>query len=137
MGDDLRRGQQELVAIIAVGAAGFLLIGLAGWLRGGEVNWIAALGRPVVLVGLGGLAWEGRKWARTATVVWMAVIGLIVLINALQLLGVNSTAAAMFLAFGLVFMAAAYYLRKSPHIEAFLASRQRRRDGATDSPPAA
>ena len=133
---DITRGRREFAAIIAAGAVAFLLVGAGAWLRGGHVNWVGALGRPIVLVGLGGLAWEGRGWARTAATVWMGLIAVVVLLSAVPLVGVSVPAAAIFFALGFGFFVAAFRLQTSPHIDAALLARQRARTAAV-RPPAA
>jgi hypothetical protein len=124
------KGRNEFVLIIALGAIVFLAIGLVAWFRRGEVNGIGTFGRPVVLVALGLLAYGGRSWARTAATVWMSVIALVLMLNAIPVIGANVGAGVGFFLIGAGFGAAAFRLQTSPHIDTFLAER-RRGDSAT------
>src|SRR3954471_13715555 len=91
------RGRHEVVAIIALGAFVFLAIGLGAWWRSGVVGGVGTFGRPVILVALGLLAYGGRSWARTAATVWMSVIAVVFMINAIPIVGVNLGAGVLFL----------------------------------------
>lgn len=112
------------MGIIALGAIVFLAIGLGAWWRSGAVSGVGTFGRPVILVALGLLAYGGRSWARTAATVWMSVIALVFMINAIPLVGVNVGAGILFLLAGAAFGAAAFRLQTSSHIDTFLAERR-------------
>jgi hypothetical protein len=118
------RGRNEFIAIIALGALVFVAIGLGAWWRSGTIGGVGTVGRPVVLVALGLLAYGGRSWARTAATVWMSVIALVLMINAIPIVGVNFGAGMLFLVAGATFGTAAFRLQTSPHIDTFLAERR-------------
>jgi hypothetical protein len=134
---DLIRGRREFAFIIAMGAGVLLLIGLTPWLLGGELRAVATFGRPIVLAGLGGLAWEGRGWARTAATIWLAFLAIVTLFSAVALVGARLGAALLFFAVGLGIAALAVRLQTSAAIDAALQARQRRQNTPAANPPAA
>jgi hypothetical protein len=133
---EIARGQREFAAIFAIGAGMFLVLGLAAWLRTGELALMATFGRPVVLVGLGLLAWEGQEWARTAATVWLGLIAIVTLFSAVAVAGASVLAALAFFVVGLGVAALAFRLQASSAIDAALTARQRALRARVD-PPAA
>lgn len=134
---DTIRGRVQFAAIIAIGAAGFLLLGLVDWQQGADINWLAAVGRPVMFVGFGALAWQGRLWARTLVALWLALIGAVLVGRSVAVMFPGDAVAAMWMGIGLLFLGSAVLLYRSPHIRSALAERQRLARAATAAPPAA
>jgi hypothetical protein len=114
------RGRTEFAAIIVLGAIVFLGIGLAAWLRSGEINALGTFARPIVLLALGLLAYGGRSWARTAATIWMGLIAIVFSLSAVPIIGDHLGAGVFIIATGLLFGLAAFRLQTSESIDAFL-----------------
>ena len=135
--ENLVRGRGQFAAIIAFGAAGLLLLGLVDWQRGEDINWVSALGRPIAFAAFGGLAWQGRLWARTVMAVWLALLGALLVGKSIVVVMSGEAVSAMWTGIGLLFLVSAVLLYRSPHIRAVLAERHRVASDAEVAPPAA
>ena len=114
------RGRWEFAAIILLGAVVFLGIGLAAWLRSGEINAAGTFGRPIVLLALGLLTYGGRSWARTAATIWMGLVAIVFALSAVPIIGDHLGAGVSIIATGVLFGVAAFRLQTSESIDAFL-----------------
>jgi hypothetical protein len=119
-GDPIR-GRHELVVTILGGALTFALIAYLAWWRSGEIRWLTAAGRPLGLAGLGVLAANGQRWARTTATLWMGLTAVVVGFGAVTAASVSVGAGVFMFAIALIFAVAAFRLQTSPHVDAYLA----------------
>ena len=128
---DPARGRRQLILSVASGTLVLVALGISEYFRTGAVSAVSLLGRPLIFVALGRLAFEGRAWAPKVAGVWIAFLALVAAGNGVPALSTQPIAAIILFIFGLSYVLVGYRLIASQHIRAFVAERSARRSTQT------
>jgi hypothetical protein len=117
----VERGRRELIALVCVAIVLFALLTAGAWRRGAGAEAVG-VARPLVVGLLGFLAYQGRRLARNLLAVWLVLIAILYGGIAMHY-ATNAPVAALVLGgAALVWLATAFRLYRSRHINAYLAA---------------
>lgn len=122
--DAAARGRTELIVIVGTAALIHLLITLGAYLRSDEIQWLSAIGRPAVMIGLGIFAAARQRWARNLLAAWVALTGIVFMIASIPAFSVKTSAGLILFAVGGAMAALAFRLQTSQRIETFFAAKR-------------
>jgi hypothetical protein len=118
----VERGRRELMWSIGVAVALFVLLSVGAWQRDAGIASVGLL-RPLVVLLLGVLAYQGRRLARNLLAVWLVLIALVYGSLAVRYATDAPVAAILLGGAALAWLVTAIRLYRSRHIDAYLTAR--------------
>lgn len=118
------RGRRQLVAFSLTAIALFVMVGYAAWLRDGGNIPVSLVTRPLVVVVLATLAYQGHRTARNVLVAWLAVIGALYLVTAIGSFADAPLGTGVLGGAALGLLLTAWRLLTSRHVDAYLEARR-------------